>query len=91
MGRSIKHIEYLTGAHDAAGPDPRPGTEKGGACLQPDIRPRSRRQEALIRARRGYGRTEKILRRNRALWSRMFAKEGRRLDKEEIAQGLGLQ
>ena len=51
-------------------------------------KPRSKRQ-AFIRADRiRYGSTEKILRRNRRLWERKFAKEGRRLDKIAINESI---
>ena len=47
-------------------------------------KPRSKRQGGLRVNRHSFGRSEKILRRNRKTWTRKFAKEGRRLDKQEI-------
>ncbi len=52
------------------------------------LRPRSPEQNGPIEQRHTYGRTEKILRRNRAIWSRLFAKIGRRIDARVIKEGL---
>ena len=57
---------------------------------RPSLKPRSARQSNLLCARSGFGRTEKILRRNRKTWTRKFAKEGRQLDKAEVQAGLSL-
>jgi hypothetical protein len=62
-----------------------PGSEKSGSRGRPALRPRSDRQNWLLSDRRSYGSTEKILRRNRKLWTRMFSKEGRKLDRQVIA------
>jgi len=40
-----------------------------------------------IRSRHTWGRSEKILRRNRALWSRLTGKRRRAVDKDEIKKG----
>jgi hypothetical protein len=49
-------------------------------------RPRSKRQSWRVASRHSYGRSEKILRRNRKLWVRLHAKEGRQLDKLAIKE-----
>ncbi len=89
MSRSTKHYERALVHCSWLDPEPndQPGTEKAGATRIPDLRPRSSRQSGFIRQRRTYGHTEKILRRNRKLWARLFSKEGRRLDKLAIAEG----
>lgn len=60
------------------------GDEKAGARRVVRQKPRSARQAYLGWLRRSFGSTEKILRRNRKTFTRLFAKEGRRLDKQEI-------
>jgi len=55
----------------------------------PKSKARSKRQSWLRYARRSYGHTEKILRRNRKLWARKHSKEGRQLDKDAIKKSLG--
>lgn len=59
---------------------------KAGSRCRPELRPRSTQQSGALAQRRQYGRTEKILRRNRKLWTRLYAKIGRRLDKQAITE-----
>jgi len=63
-----------------------PGSEKAGSRDRPRLRPRSKRQDSALACRRMFGSTEKILRRNRKLWTRLYAKEGRRLDKVAVQE-----
>lgn len=49
---------------------------------------RSLGQTLVLVSRHGFGRTEKIRRRNRKTWTRLFQKIGRQLDKKEIEIGL---
>ncbi len=86
MSRSTKEPPKLSSRE--SDPNDPPGTEKAGARNRPRLRPRNVRQSQLLFNRRGYGSTEKILRRNRKTWTRMFAKVGRRLDQEAIREGL---
>jgi hypothetical protein len=79
MSRSRKDL--VTEPSDA------PGAEKAGARRVVEDRPRSSKAHWIQRKRRTFGRTEKILRRNRRLWSRLHAKEGRRLDKLAVCEG----
>ena len=62
---------------------------KAGARKRPTLKPRSPRQDWQINDRRTFGSTEKILRRIAPLWRRLFAKEGRRLDRKAVREGLG--
>lgn len=80
MSRSRKDL--VTESSDA------PGAEKAGARRTVAERPRSSKSHWLQRKRRTFGHTEKILRRNRRLWQRLYAKEGRRLDKLAVREGL---
>lgn len=48
------------------------------------VKGRSEKQGSLILKRHNFGHTEKIRRRNRKLWRRLYAKEGRQLDKQAI-------
>jgi len=86
MSRSRKRGEPARRSWLDADPDDQPGTEKAGARRRPDHKPRSTRQTRILVDRRTYGSTEKILRRNRRLWSRLFSKEGRRLDKLAVTE-----
>ena len=52
------------------------------------LRPRDPEQNGPLMQRHTFGHTEKILRRNRQLWSRLFAKIGRRLDARIVKEGL---
>lgn len=61
---------------------------KAGARKRSARKPRSSRQDWQINDRRTFGSTEKILRRIAPLWRRMFAKEGRRLDRGAVKEGL---
>jgi len=45
---------------------------------------------AAINDRHTYGSTEKILRRNRKLWTRLANKRRRRIDKNKIEEGICL-
>jgi len=45
---------------------------------------RSLGQELVLKSRHGFGMSEKIRRRNRKTWTRLFQKIGRQLDKKEI-------
>lgn len=80
MSRS--HKDLVTEPSDA------PGDEKAGARRAVAERPRSEKALWLQRKRRTFGSTEKILRRNRRLWERLYAKEGRRLDKLAVREQL---
>jgi len=84
MSRSTKQPPQ-TSARESD-PCDQPGTEKAGARDRPRLRPRSVRQTWLLFDRRCYGSTEKILRRNRKTWTRMFSKVGRQLDKQAIVE-----
>jgi len=64
------------------------GHEKAGARRRPKLRPRNADLFGPIVQRHAYGRSEKILRRNRKLWTRLYAKIGRRHDQEIIREGL---
>ena len=55
----------------------------------PAVRTRSERQGWRIFSRRSFGHTEKILRRNRQLWARLFSKEGRQFDRAAVKESLG--
>jgi len=77
MSRSNKHP--TAGDH--------PGVEKAGARKVPTVRPRSDHHGWLLAQRRAFGSTDKILRRNRKLWTRLAAKEGRQLDKQAVREG----
>jgi hypothetical protein len=61
---------------------------KAGAGLRPALRPRTPDQNGPLSQRRQFGSTEKILRRNRKLWTRLYAKIGRRHDKQVVQEGL---
>jgi hypothetical protein len=61
---------------------------KAGARRRPELRPRTPDQSGALCQRRQYGSTEKILRRNRKLWTRLYAKIGRRHDKQVVQEGL---
>jgi hypothetical protein len=49
-------------------------------------KPRSPGQAETVRSRHTFGRTEKILRRNRKTWTRLHSKIGRQLDKQEVQE-----
>lgn len=89
MSRSTKDAQLAARAQRIYPDYDQPGTEKAGSTRRPDLRGRSPRQSNLLGQRHGFGRTEKILRRNRKTWTRLFAKEGRRLDQVAIVEGLG--
>ena len=69
-------------------PSDEPGTEKAGARRRPKKRPRSPELNGPLAQRHSFGSTEKILRRNRKLWSRLYAKIGRRIDARAVNEGL---
>lgn len=69
-------------------PSDNPGVEKAGARRRPTLKPRSSAAGFLLAQRRSFGWCEKVLRRNRKLWTRLFAKEGRRLDKIAVHEEL---
>jgi hypothetical protein len=87
MSRSAKHPPPVPASWHVPDPCDQPGTEKAGARDRPRLRPRNNRQNWLLFDRRSYGSTEKILRRNRKTWTRMFSKVGRQLDKQAIVEG----
>ena len=49
---------------------------------------RNTKQCDAVSCRHTFGSTEKILRRNRRIWERLYAKIGRQIDKEEIVSGM---
>jgi phosphotransacetylase len=61
-------------------------TEKGGRIKFPQNE--DKRINNAIRDRNTYGSTEKILRRNRKIWTRLVNKIRRRIDKNQIEEGL---
>ena len=62
--------------------------KQGKSIAWTRVRTRSKRQGWRVFSRHRYGHSEKILRRNRKLWARLFSKEGRRLDGAAIREGL---
>jgi hypothetical protein len=88
MSRTTKQSSVPVCSWRPAEPNDPPGTEKAGARRRPSLQPRDPRQSNVISDRRSYGSTEKILRRNRKLWTRLFAKVGRRLDKEATQESV---
>jgi hypothetical protein len=62
--------------------------EKAGVRRCPKLKPQSPEQNGPLMQRHNFGRTEKILRRNPALWSRLYAKIGRRVDARVVREGL---
>lgn len=63
-------------------------TKKAGKRFwrRPKSGPSSVNMAGLIYKRQAWGTTEKIRRRVRKLWDRLFGKERRRLDKEAIKE-----
>ena len=51
-------------------------------------KPRNLRQSNIVSCRHTFGSTEKILRRNRRIWEKLYAKIGRQIDKKEVISGL---
>jgi hypothetical protein len=86
MSRSSKSYPEVERSWLEPEPCDQPGTEKAGARRRAEIRPRSPRQGWLLAQRRRYGSTEKIL--HRKTWTRLVAKEGRRLDKAAVQEGM---
>ena len=89
MSRSVKNAPQRINPRRRDN-ETRPGTEKVGARRRAKVRPRNDAQETALRQRRVYGGTEKTLRRCRKLWTRAFAKAGRRDDQRAVEEGLDL-
>jgi len=87
MSRSTKQNPRAFASRDPE-PSDAPGTEKAGARRCPKLKPQSPEQNGPLMQRHTFGHTEKILRRNRALWSRLYAKIGRREDDRMVNEGL---
>lgn len=67
-------------------------TIKPGKRRYRKIKHKSRniQQFDIVSARHTFGSTEKILRRNRRIWERLYAKIGRQIDKKEVVLGIFL-
>lgn len=90
MSRSTKQNPHSLTNHSwlEREPSDEPETEKAGARRHPKLKPQSPEQNGPLMQRHTFGHTEKILRRNRKLWSRLYAKIGRRIDARAVSEGL---
>lgn len=68
--------------------DERFGTEKVGARRRVELKPPSPEMNGPLLQRRMFGSTEKILRRNRKIWTRLYAKIGRRFGRHLVKEAL---